>query len=139
MTYREKIDWLHRYRDSVARYRVLQQERAQLRALAEGVSRGMAPPGGDSRHDALPAAVERIAAAEDSLAAQVDICLQIRAEVEAVIARVKEPVQREVLRRRYLLCQKFEVIAGQMQLDLRWVYRLHRRAVQNLPLPEIDQ
>lgn len=134
MTYREKIDWLHRYRDSVARYRVLQQERAQLRALAEGVSRGMAPPGGDSRHDALPAAVERIVEAEDKLAAQVDLCMQYRAEVERAIRQVSVPREREVLRRRYILCQTFATIAGQMHLDLRWVYRLHRRAVQNIPV-----
>lgn len=139
MTYREKIDWLRRYRDSLAHQRVLKQELAQLRALAEGVGQGMAVARGrDGAHDALPAAVERIVTTEEKLAAQLDACLRARAEVEAAIAQVKAPAPQEILRRRYILGQKFETIAEQMHLDLRWVYRLHRRAVQGIALPQSD-
>lgn len=140
MSYKETLDWLHRYRDSLRRQQVLGQELAQLRAMAEGLTRSPdSVPGCGGPGDRLPCAVGQLVEAQARLEEQVAVCLRQRGEVLAAIHTVGDARMREVLRRRHILGEKFEAIAAEMHLDLRWVYRLHRRAVQSVTLPQIDQ
>ena len=66
---------------------------------------------------------------EERINAEIDRLVDLRFEIENVITSVNNDVQREVLERRYLLFEKWEKIAVEMNIDLRWVYRLHKKAL----------
>ena len=139
MTYADKILWLRRYGDARRQQRVLEKEIEALRSDAERVTPLLgALPGGAGEGGRVPRAVEAILDAQEQLRAQCDQCAAVRAEVEAAIARVPGQRDQEILRRRYVLGQKWEQIAVEMVIDLRWIYRMHKRVVCNMDLREID-
>ena len=139
MTYAEKIRWLRRYGDARRQQRVLEKEIEALRSDAERVTPLLgALPGWAGEGGRVPRAVEAILEAQAQLRAQCDQCAAVRAEVESAIARVPGQRDQELLRRRYILGQKWENIAVEMVVDLRWIYRMHKRVVNDMELHEID-
>lgn len=135
MTYEEKVRWLRRYRDALRLEEELRQELEAQRARACKTTAALTGmPGGGGDGQALPRAVESIVAAQQELQAQINLCGATRWEVVAALDQVTDARNHEILRRRYLLGQRFEEIAVDMVLEYRWVRRLHKRAVNILTL-----
>lgn len=135
MTYEEKVRWLWRYRDALKLEVELRQELEAQRARACKTTAALTGmPGGGSDGQALPRAVESIVAAQQELQAQINLCGATRREVVAALDQVTDTRDHEILRRRYLLGQRWEKIAVEMNIELRWVYRRHRRAVSGLTM-----
>ena len=135
MTYDEKIAFLRRYRDAQRTMRRLLEELQQLQAEATSVSQalsGMPSGGGDGQ--AIPRAVERIADAESRLVSAYGAALAECSRVKDAIDTVPDPLRRDILTRRYILGQRWERIAADIDRDLRWVLRLHHRAVDELTI-----
>lgn len=135
MTYDEKLAFLRRYRDAQRTMRRLLEELQQLQAEATSVSQalsGMPSGGGDGQ--AIPRAVERIADAESRLVSAYGAALAERNRVKDAIDTVPDPLRRDILTRRYILCQRWERIAADSNRDLRWMLRLHHRAVEDLTI-----
>ena len=135
MTYDEKLAFLRRYRDAKRTLRCLLEELQQLQADAASVSQalsGMPSGGGDGQ--AIPRAVERIEAAEIRLASAYGAALAELNWVKGAIDTVPDPLRRDILTRRYILGQRWEWIAADIDRDLRWVLRLHHRAVDELTI-----
>lgn len=133
MNYEEKVHWLQRYRDALQLEEELRQELKDQRSRACKTTAALTGmPGGGGDGQALPRAVESIIAAQQELQAQINLCGATRREVVAVIDQIEEERGHEILRRRYLLGQRFEQIAVEMCLEYRWVRRLHKRAVENI-------
>lgn len=135
MTYDEKIAFLRRYRDAQRTMRRLLEELQQLRAEATSVSQalsGMPSGGGDGQ--AIPRAVERIADAESRLVSAYGAALAECSRVKDAIDTVPDPLRRDILTSRYILGQRWERIAADIDRDLRWVLRLHHRAVDELTI-----
>ena len=135
MTYDEKIAFLRRYRDAQRTMRRLLEELQQLQAEATSVSQalsGMPSGGGDGQ--AIPRAVERIADAESRLVSAYGAALAELNWVKDAIDTVPDPLRRDILTRRYILGQRWERIAADIDRDLRWVLRLHHRAVEELTI-----
>lgn len=135
MTYDEKIAFLRRYRDAQRTMRRLLEELQQLQADATSVSQalsGMPSGGGDGQ--AIPRAVERIADAESRLVSAYGTALVELGRVKDAIDTVPDPLRRDILTRRYILGQRWEHIAADLDRDLRWVLRLHHRAVDELTI-----
>lgn len=135
MTYDEKVRWLRRYRDALRLEEELRQELETQRARACKTTTALTgTPGGGGDGQALPRAVESIVAAQQELQAQINLCGATRREVVAALNQVTDARDHEILRRRYLLGQRWEKIAVEMNIELRWVYRRHRRAVSGLTM-----
>lgn len=135
MTYEEKVAWLRRYQASLRREQELAEEVEQLRARACRVTSALRElPGAAGDGQAMPRAVEQILQAQQLLHDQVTRCEAIRKEILAVLDRVADPIDRELLRRRYILGQRWEYISEKMYLDRRWIARRHRRALEALPM-----
>lgn len=133
MNYEEKVHWLQRYRDALQLEEELRQELEDQRSRACKTTAALTGmPGGGGDGQALPRVVESIIAAQQELQAQINLCGATRREVVAVIDQIEEERGHEILRRRYLLGQRFEQIAVEMCLEYRWVRRLHKRAVENI-------
>lgn len=135
MTYEEKVRWLRRYQDSLRRERELAQEVERLRSEAARVTpllSGM--PGGEGDGNKLPRAVEGIVQAQQELQAQINQCGAIRREVVAALEQISNPRDHEILRRRYLLGQRWEKIATEMYLEYRWILRRHKKAINSIEI-----
>ena len=57
-----------------------------------------------------------------------------RKRTEELISSVPDPVQREVLTRRYIIGQRWEEIAESMNYSVRHITRLHGIALKNMSL-----
>lgn len=135
MTYEEKVRWLKRYRDALRLEKELREELKDQQTLACKTTAALTGmPGGGGDGQALPRAVESIVAAQQELQAQINLCGATRREVVAALDLVVDARDHEILRRRYLLGQRWEKIAVEMNIELRWVYRRHRRAVSGLTM-----
>lgn len=133
MLYQDKVAWLWRYRQALRRQAELEQEVEQLDSAAKRVTpmlSGM--PGGPGDGNALPRAVETLLEAKAELEAQCDICGDIRREVVAAIEQVTNRRDNEILRRRYILGQRWEEIAVEMHYKYQHICRCHRKAVEKL-------
>ena len=135
MTYEEKVRWLWRYRDAMRLEEELRQELETQSARACKTTAALTGmPGGGGDGQTLPRAVESIIAAQQELQAQINLCGATRREVVAALNQVTDARDHEILRRRYLLGQRWENIAVEMHIELRWIYRRHRRAVSELTM-----
>lgn len=135
MNYEEKVHWLRRYRDALRLEEELRQELEDQRSRACKTTAALTGmPGGGGDGQALPRAVESIVAIQQELQAQINICGAIRREVVAAIDQVADERDHEILRRRYLRGQKFEQIAVEMNLEYRWVRRLHKKCVGKMDI-----
>lgn len=84
------------------------------------------------RGNVTESAVLRIVELEERLNAEIDELTAKRQEIECAVGSVPDEVQREVLTRRYLLYQKWEVIAEEMCYSERQVFRIHGAALRAL-------
>ena len=135
MPYDEKVRWLRRYQDSLRRERELAEELEQLNSRACKVTPALTGmPGGEGDGQSLARSVESIVQAQQELDAQINQCGAIRREVVAALNQVTNPRDHEILRRRYILGQRWEEIAVEMHLEYRWVTRSHHRAVDRMIL-----
>ncbi len=135
MNYEEKVHWLRRYRDALRLEEELRQELEDKRSRACKTTAALTGmPGGGGDGQALPRAVESIVAIQQELQAQINICGAIRREVVAALDQVADERDHEILRRRYLRGQKFEQIAVEMNLEYRWVRRLHKKCVDKMDI-----
>lgn len=75
-------------------------------------------------------AVLRVMELEERLNREIDELTEKRQEIEQAVNAVSDEVQREVLTRRYLLYQKWEVIAEEMCYSERQVFRIHGFALR---------
>lgn len=133
MEYEQKVTWLRRYLDSQKVERELAQELEQLRSQAERITPVLsATPGGGGNGQQLPAIVERIEEIRSKITERIEQGLKARTEIEVVINQLTDAQELAIMRRRYLLGQRWGEIAQEMNLDKSWVTRLHRRAVRKL-------
>lgn len=127
--------WLRRYQDSLRREQELAEEVEQLRSRAYKVTASLSGmPGGTSDGQSIPRAVEQILEAQHELEVQIEQCIVIRREVSEAIEKVTNPRDKEILRRRYILIQRWEFIAVEMHLEYRWVTRRHRHSIESMIL-----
>lgn len=135
MTYEEKKAWLRRYRHAVRLEQLKLDEVEQLRTAAQRVTQVLSDlPGGVGDGQGIPRAVEKIEDARLDALAQAERCADIRKEVTDALAQVENITDYEILHRRYIQFQRWEQIAVEMEIDLRWIYRKHREAVECLTI-----
>jgi DNA-directed RNA polymerase specialized sigma subunit len=140
MEYGEKIEWLKRYRAALKLENETMEEVERLRVEAERVTQSLSGiPGGTSDGQTIPRAVERIIEAQGRLTGQVDDGKTVRAEIVAAIERVQPEICQRILKRRYVLGQRWEKIADVEHLSRQHVMRLHKKAVKILEPPEKEE
>ena len=95
---------------------LLSQHLAELRAIAE-------------RSNKLGATVARLVDAEAQIDGEIELLAAVEHEITRTINAVQDERLQLVLYRRYVLGEKWEQIAVNLNLDYRWVLRLHGRAL----------
>lgn len=126
-------EFLRSVREQNSLLRAYEQELEDLRRRAYNIS---SPKLGDkiqSNHlatldeivDKLDSQIEKVNAAWDELIDRRDMA-------KALINTVEDESIRCVLYRYYILIQTWEQIAVEMNYTIRWVYKLHGKALQDL-------
>lgn len=85
-----------------------------------------------NKDNALERAICKIIDYEKEVNEKIDKLIDKKIEIEKVIAQIENQRQKEILERRYLKFEKWEQIAFLMDIDLRWIYRLHNKALNKL-------
>jgi hypothetical protein len=111
------------------RIRILQGKVEKLRASLEYHSPSLESGGGGGSPDKMPDTISKIMEYEQHAAQLQAAYVDKYIEIDKAIHSVEDDTLREVLERRYLLYQKWEQIAQEMHKDIRWIYRLHGRAL----------
>ena len=133
MTYEEKVRWLRRYQDSLRREQELAEEVEQLRARACKITTALTGmPGGTNGGQRLPLVVEQIVETQQKLQDQVNQCEVLRNEIVDAIDKIENNLDQEILKRKYILDQKWERISEIEHLDVRWLRRRHKKAIERL-------
>ncbi|MGL6015774.1 MAG: DUF1492 domain-containing protein [Selenomonadaceae bacterium] len=66
---------------------------------------------------------------ENEISADIDALVDLKREIVSAIKSVDNPEFRTLLELRYLCFKPWEQIALEMGYDLRWLYRLHQKAL----------
>ena len=72
---------------------------------------------------------------EHKINQDIDALVDLKKDIMALIKTVKNPEYQTLLELRYLCFKKWEQIADEMDYDLRWIYRLHNKAIKKLNIP----
>lgn len=110
------------------------EELDRLNALAFKVTSSLKQVAvfGGGTQDKIGDAVSRIVDLQQEINDDIDKYCDKKAEVRALIDKVNDPDQLEVLSKRYLLYETFEQIACEMAFTYRNVCYIHGRALQTV-------
>ena len=87
-------------------------------------------PSGNSVESALM----KVLAYEQRINKEIDMLVDKRMEIEKTIKAMPDARLREILTRRYLLFQKWDYIANEMHYNIKWLHKLHNRAIAKLTI-----
>lgn len=126
-------EFLRSVREQDSLLRAYEQELEDLRRRAYNIS---SPKLGDkiqSNHLAtLDEIVDKLDSQIEKVNATWDELIDKRNQAKALINKVEDESGRCVLYRYYILIQSWERIAVEMNYTIRWVYKLHGKALQDL-------
>lgn len=128
-----KKEWLGRYRNLQGDIERTEAEIQRWRARAQSVTQHITdmPKGGQNRNQ-LEDAVCAIDELEQELSGQILESIAVRKEIAAAIEAVRNPVYREVLRRKYIDGNTLEKIAVDLDYSYVHVCRLHGWALRQI-------
>ena len=87
---------------------------------------------GTKQHSPMESSLVKVIDLEYEINDDIDRLVDLKREMATLIERVNDPSQRLLLEMRYLCGNTWEDIAQKMGYDLRWVYRLHGKALQEV-------
>jgi hypothetical protein len=108
-----------------------------LRELAEKASVTLSdvPPSKGSRNvHRMEDVIAKMMDMESEINADMKRLLNLKHEIVTVISCVESPELQTLLELRYLCFKTWEQIAVALHFDLRWVHRLHNRALNEVEL-----
>ena len=127
-------EYLSRYRRLNAYIDCKVEEVAQLRDLATRLTPTKMFDHNGNTTDKVGRTVAKIVDLENEINSQIDELIIIREEIVKTIEQVQDERLRAILMKRYINGDKWEQIAVDMSIDLRFIYRLHGRALQKIKI-----
>ncbi len=80
--------------------------------------------------------IVKIVDLENEINRDIDNLVDLKREMVSVIKAVADPEYQTLLELRYLCFKTWEQIAVSMGYDLRYIHKLHNRALENCKFPE---
>ena len=72
----------------------------------------------------------KIVELENTINADIDQLVDLKVEITATVQRMDNLAYRTILEQRYLCYKTWEQIAANMGYDVRWLHRLHGKALR---------
>lgn len=83
-------------------------------------------------------AVGKIIDLQNEINRDIDRLVDLKREIVTVIKAIENPEYQTLLEKRYLCFLTWEKIAVDMGYDLRWLYRIHKRALDEIRVPNSE-
>lgn len=83
-------------------------------------------------------AVAKIIDLQNEINRDIDRLVDLKREIVTVIKAIQNPEYQTLLEKRYLCFLTWEKIAVDMGYDLRWLYRIHKRALDEIHVPDSE-
>lgn len=80
--------------------------------------------------DRLLELISKINEKDQMITRKISALVDLKAKISGQIQQLQDTRYEELLHSRYVMCLRWEEIAVQMHIDLRWVYRLHGQALE---------
>ena len=119
-------------------YRIDQRINSKLEQVAS--LRALATKATSTISDNLPSGSQNVQAMEDNIVKIIDLeneinkdigtLVDLRREIVGVIKRISNPEYQTLLELRYLCFYSWEKVAVEMDYDLRYVHKLHKKAME---------
>lgn len=105
---------------------------ASLRALATKATSTLSdtPQGGSRNVPAMEATIVKIVDLENEINEDIDTLVDLKREIVGVIKHIQSPEYQTLLELRYLCFYSWEKVAVEMEYDLRYMHKLHRKALE---------
>lgn len=81
-------------------------------------------------------AVGKIIDLQNEINRDIDRLVDLKREIVTAIKAIENPEYQTLLEKRYLCFLTWEKIAVDMGYDLRWLYRIHKRALDEIHVPD---
>ena len=94
------------------------------------------PNHGNSR---LEECVMKIMDLEEQILHDMDKLVDLKKEITYVIRSISNSEYQDLLAKRYICCESWEKIAVDMNYELRYIHKLHSRALQEVKIPDSDE
>ena len=75
--------------------------------------------------------ISKIVDLENEINEDIDRFVDKKREYMRIIREIRDPVSQLIMEQRYLCCRTWEKISEELGYDLRWLHRLHGRALQD--------
>lgn len=134
MTNAEKKDILLRYGFIERKISRLLEERRRWEDRALSLSRSFSDMPRGKSPDTISKSVCQIIELEQEIDRVIDETVELRRQIESAIAGLQDEKLCELLRYRYIEGMTWERVSEAMHMDVRWVLRLHRRALEKLTI-----
>lgn len=90
-------------------------------------------PGSATRNNhAMEDIIVKMIDLDNEINGDIDCLVDLKVEITSLIKRVENPEYRTLLELRYLCFKTWEQIAVEMEYDLRWIYRMHKKALADV-------
>ena len=135
-----KKEWLKRYYHLTCDIADLRDEYERVSSLATSVTSAISKIRvKHSSEDKIQVAIEALSEIEEQIAEAAKEAQSARDEIVSVISQVSNIMERTILQKRYLLNKTFEEISEDLNFDIRWLMRIHLRALASLEIEFDDQ
>ena len=134
MNNQDKKFWLSRYRFTLQAVKWLDNDRKQWEDNLEGCAKTLDTPTAPQAQDTLQTAIAMIRERKEQIVSQIKQAAALALEIEQAIENLEDERLKLLLRYRYISGWTWERIAVEMNLEYRWVLRLHGRALTELEL-----
>jgi len=110
------------------------EQMATLRSLAQKVTTSISGERVSQTRNvsSLEDTILRLVETENEMNQSIDTLLNLRIEIGKQISALDDPDCILVLEKRYLCYQSWEKIAADLTCTVRWVHRLHAKALQSM-------
>lgn len=114
------------------------QEMAQMNALATRVTSVYCdvPPSGTRNVHRMEDTITKILDYEKMIDCEIDRLVNLRKEIHSVIDAVDNPEYRTLLDMRYLKFSTWEQIAVELGYHIRYIHKIHNRALLECEIPK---
>ncbi|MDU4847516.1 DUF1492 domain-containing protein [Clostridium sp.] len=89
------------------------------------------PPSGTRNVHSMEDIITKMIDLEDEINRDIDILVDLKIEFVSIIKKISNPEYQTLLELRYLCFKTWEQIAVDMGYDLRYIHKIHNRALEN--------
>ena len=128
--HKKKIKYLSQYRyiksDIDRKIREIEDTKSRIFNITATLSD---MPKSTSRSNTIADNISKFNDFENDIKNDLDKLLRTKKSIESKINSIEDLKLREILKCRYIDCKKYEEIAVEKNIDMRWVYRLHEKGL----------